>query len=438
MKLNKLIFIWGLFSELLFAQSSSSDGLKQFEIELDPVEGAISYEVIAEDSIGKKNEFRSSKPVVSGALGCGRYRVMSRAISKAKNAGQWSEPTPFEIPLASPKKSAPNNNAEIQTNQTKTANVQLQWSPVSERGVIYTVVVVRSDNNNQVITKNVKENSLTVSLPVAVKYSWSVSSRKRNCPLENTEENWQFNLLAKPPPPPPPPKPVVEKIEPPKHILPLFDLMAAYAVVYRRYNAVTEIFNAKLNGVIFKDYRASLSTYFGKNFGIYAFYQLGQQKFPFSNEYTGETTDIDLGYSRISVGPIFKFNFGSRWAFVLKPIASIDRSKILSNAGNDVFDIDEKATLAGSQFGFLIHFQKSHLYMAAGADTALKSSPTLRKYMGYNAEFNLSRDFGNVFAMGFDYNFKYAKFGSKADFDAAVAHSIQYHGFGLFLRAIID
>ncbi len=315
--------------------------------------------------------------------------------------------------------------------------MQLQWAPLSERGVTYLVTVLGQDNT-PVVSKSVKDNSLSVSLPVSAKYTWSVSVKKKDCPLDKAEDDWQFNLLAKPTPPPPPPKPVVVKSEPPKHVLPLFDLMAVYSGVYRRYSSTTDIFNAKLNGVIFKDYSGSISAYFGKNFGLYAFYQLGQQKFPFTNEYTGETTNINLGYSRISIGPILKFNFGNRWAFVLKPLGSIDNSKILSNTGNDVFDINEKSTLAGGQFGFLFHVEKSHIYIATGVDSLMTSAPKLSKYFGYNAEISYSRDFGSVFAMGTAYNFKYTKFGSKADFDAAVAHSIQYHGLGIFLRCIID
>lgn len=155
--------------------SDKSRRLTQFE--WDPIPKAKAYEIEIRpvSATGeKKDPFRFNVTDTSwnGELKPGQYTMRLRSLDRRGVPGEWSRPESFYVKLYAPTPISPANDQVINSNEEDSAEVKLSWVLQSEASLYK--LHIEDESRTVVQDHEVKENQITLTLPVARRYQWSL------------------------------------------------------------------------------------------------------------------------------------------------------------------------------------------------------------------------------------------------------------------------
>lgn len=150
----------------------------QTVIEIDPVEGAESYEieiapkadVITNSSLFKIAGFSYEFRV---RLAPGDYFVKTRTIDKKGRRSQWSTPQEFTVAFKSLKEIYPANQAVINPASAATESLTFQWPKATDASGYH--FVLKDSLGKTMIDKKIKDTWLSLNLEIDSTYYWSVT-----------------------------------------------------------------------------------------------------------------------------------------------------------------------------------------------------------------------------------------------------------------------
>lgn len=146
-------------------------------IELNPVEGAIQYDVEIKSyaqiwATPYKFNLRNSEPIIKVRLSPGRYAIRTVSIDEEGTRGPWSEWSDFEVTYVSPTSIYPPEGGTIQPLSERTEKIRFQWPPM-EGASGYKFKLM--DAKGQLLREKTTVQPWAVEeLALAATYSWSV------------------------------------------------------------------------------------------------------------------------------------------------------------------------------------------------------------------------------------------------------------------------
>lgn len=139
----------------------------------DPIEEAKGYEVEIKLKKGSVVVLeKTTTPKWAGYLDVGQYEMRLRALDHRGVPGEWSPESDLDIVIQKSAQKLPLDHARIQSEQQDEQTVDFAWEP-SEGARFYELSIVSEDNRIQKTLK-VPEAKITLRLPVARSYRWSV------------------------------------------------------------------------------------------------------------------------------------------------------------------------------------------------------------------------------------------------------------------------
>lgn len=195
------IFSFILILPLMTATAYASDGSthlkRQVSLELETVEGAISYEVeLTSKSSGNTQTFKMKTPIWKAAIRPGEFTLRLRSYDSRGVPGVWSEQLPFVVKLPGPQLLAPIAETEIKTNEEKYYDTEFKWQTV--QGTSKYRLEITPEGQTTPITDTFSENQGKINLPVANRYTWKVIPiSKSGEEGESQETPGRFTLIGK-------------------------------------------------------------------------------------------------------------------------------------------------------------------------------------------------------------------------------------------------
>ncbi len=143
-------------------------------LELDAVEGAISYQIeIKNVETGKTIKRKMKEPVWTGKLTVGSYEMRVRAFDYRGIPGDWSTPDKFDVGLEKVKLLHPEPGAKL-TGSGDSQKLEFKWQEI---GAVkdYDVEITSNDGTYKK-TKSVSGGSFDADVPVAQNFTWKVTA----------------------------------------------------------------------------------------------------------------------------------------------------------------------------------------------------------------------------------------------------------------------
>lgn len=195
-KLFTIICFLSMSSETLMAAPYRR--LVNFEWEA--IENAQTYEVeiksIKEDGNGKIYQFKVDKAAWNGRLSAGKYLMKLRSIDERGVPGEWNQPSEFDVGLENAVIKYPSAETQITSYDKVETKLELQWEPVGGADE-YSIDITSLDGQFQSQNKTDK-SSFSISLPVAKKYTWTVTALNKEGFKSEAPATTPFTILGPP------------------------------------------------------------------------------------------------------------------------------------------------------------------------------------------------------------------------------------------------
>ncbi|MES3038949.1 MAG: hypothetical protein V4736_13665 [Bdellovibrionota bacterium] len=149
---------------------------RQVNLEWETIEGATSYdlEVIPAKKKSKVFNFTTKSTTWQGQLNPGQYSMRLRAKDYRSVPGDWSPDIPFTVGLDPVKLEVPTADFSIPSQQEENDQVKFQWAPTRGAKVyLFEIHGLGFEFNKK---EEVKDTHIVMDLPVAHKYTWSVTA----------------------------------------------------------------------------------------------------------------------------------------------------------------------------------------------------------------------------------------------------------------------
>ncbi|GIL18845.1 MAG: hypothetical protein BroJett040_25960 [Oligoflexia bacterium] len=163
-----------LSGTIVFAQ----DYRRYINLEWEPIEGAISYDVeikpIKNDTETKAVVHKVKGADWTGPLSPGNYTLKIRGRDKRKVPGPWGDVEQFTVGLEPVSIIYPKANSNIQSKDESKDKIAFNWTPL--KGATKYVVEIQSEDEKIKIEETVKKPPFQVKLPVAQKFTWKVTA----------------------------------------------------------------------------------------------------------------------------------------------------------------------------------------------------------------------------------------------------------------------
>ena len=196
---NFLFLTIAFFFTIGWTNPSLSDSSKRkVSLELEAVDGATQYEIeLTSKRNNKRQNFKMKDPLWKASVRPGEYSLRMRAYDKRKVPGPWSESLPFLVKLPNAQLLSPIDLASVKADDDKSYSVEMKWAPVPDAKK-YILKVTDLDSKEE-FKDSFSSSEGSLRLPVAKKYSWSVTSVDKNGnESEPNEEPFQFTLIGAP------------------------------------------------------------------------------------------------------------------------------------------------------------------------------------------------------------------------------------------------
>ncbi|MCX7978912.1 MAG: hypothetical protein N2578_07905, partial [Bdellovibrionaceae bacterium] len=141
--------------------------------DLEPVEGAASYEVELTPKKGPPRTIKTKDAVWSGRLAPGSYLMRLRARDYRGVPGEWSEPVEFDVGLEAARMIFPTHNSKIQGKDSE-QNVEFKWHPVPGASH-YALQVISKDGEFNHSLETTKTSTF-VKVPLGKSYTWKLTA----------------------------------------------------------------------------------------------------------------------------------------------------------------------------------------------------------------------------------------------------------------------
>lgn len=179
----------------------------QTVIEIDPVEGAESYEI---EIIPKAEKItNSSLYKIAGSsndlrvrLAPGDYLVKTRTLDKKGRHSEWSAPQQFTVALKLLKDVYPANQAVISPASAAPESLTFQWPKA--KNVFGYYFVLKNSLGQTIADKKIKDNWLSLNIEIDSSYSWSVTSLSKGqwespgVTADTETQSYQFRIAGPP------------------------------------------------------------------------------------------------------------------------------------------------------------------------------------------------------------------------------------------------
>jgi hypothetical protein len=157
------------------SESAPSDKKRRLtNFEWDPMPGAKSYEIEIKPKKGDGKSFLFNVNTTSwnGDLKPGKYTMRLRSKDHRGVPGEWSGAEEFGVKLQAIEPVFPRENSEVKSDDSEIAEVNFKWeeSPYAKSYE----VVVKDESGKVLSTSTETSNQLSLKLPVAAKYSWTI------------------------------------------------------------------------------------------------------------------------------------------------------------------------------------------------------------------------------------------------------------------------
>ncbi|WII71197.1 fibronectin type III domain-containing protein [Bdellovibrio sp. 22V] len=169
--------------------------------EWEAIEGAKSYEIElqqvkqSEKDEAKTFTFKVKEAAWNGRLTPGKYMMKLRSRDYRGVPGDWSPPSEFNVGLETAVLKFPASRSRIATKENDKVKMDFQWAPVGGADE-YQFVLTSEDGKTQ-ITETLKETKLSLEVPVAMNYTWKVSSSNKEGIVSDATSVGQFSVLGK-------------------------------------------------------------------------------------------------------------------------------------------------------------------------------------------------------------------------------------------------
>ncbi|MBK8201236.1 MAG: hypothetical protein IPK68_02530 [Bdellovibrionales bacterium] len=162
----------------LIAFANPNTYLREVNFGWEQVDEATQYEIKISRSSALPSKSEQSKifviknPEWTGSLHPRRYTMALRSFDDRNVPGDWSDPTEFFVKFPAPPMLSPADASKIATNEEREQLTKLEWQMIAGAPE-YTVTIESLDGSFKKI-ETTKTNSLTLSLPVANAFKWTV------------------------------------------------------------------------------------------------------------------------------------------------------------------------------------------------------------------------------------------------------------------------
>ena len=197
------VFTVSLFLLLFIVKAATAtESNRVVDLEWGTVEGASEYELqfvrILKDQVKKKPAyFTTTEPQWRGRLNFGLYQMRIRTYDERGVPGTWTDPTEVAVKVKAPPLLSPEHKIKILTKSDGDFETTFKWARTT--GADRYRIEVRNDTGSFSETREVKEETFTLTLPVAQKYHWKVTAiMPNNQDGEPAKKAQSFILIAKP------------------------------------------------------------------------------------------------------------------------------------------------------------------------------------------------------------------------------------------------
>lgn len=224
-----------VMNSYLYAQETTGVAQRSVELELEAIEGATNYEIELISLANKKVlNFKMKNPVWKAKVRPGLYEMRLRSFDSRGVPGEWSAAEKFAVNFAAPTLIAPVANEKKKTGEDGAYATEFKWSPVpgakkyrvtvqerlapkvltTPEGTTVQMDAATGDappaaaaatpdtasmEPAKTFTDTTDETSLTIKLPVAMAYEWTVVALMQNNEEgDKPEASVPFELLAEP------------------------------------------------------------------------------------------------------------------------------------------------------------------------------------------------------------------------------------------------
>ncbi|MBX2988990.1 MAG: hypothetical protein KF802_13965 [Bdellovibrionaceae bacterium] len=188
------LLILCLLSVGLPAEAQQYRRLVNFEWE--PIEGAQIYELELQQTKkdGKTYAFKVKQAAWNGRLSPGEYNMRLRSIDSRGVAGEWGDPSPFQVNLESARLVSPEPKAAITAKGAQETDVTFRWEAVG--GAENYLFELQTEDGSFKKQEDLKEPTITVRLPVAKNFSWKVTAAGADGARSEATSLGEFSLLG--------------------------------------------------------------------------------------------------------------------------------------------------------------------------------------------------------------------------------------------------
>ncbi|MCB0420510.1 MAG: hypothetical protein KDD61_05915, partial [Bdellovibrionales bacterium] len=186
----------------LFAQEKTISTSRVVDLEWEPVEDAIKYEIefvriLAGNKTKKPAKFSVESPSWRGRLNFGLYKMRLRSYDDRKIPGDWTEAVDLVVKVLPPKLIAPIRNTKLKSTNADSETVILKWE--ESQGASAYLVKIRNAAGDYSDSKQVSETQLKLNLKVSDRFFWNITPiMVDNTHGELPDKEESFTLLGKP------------------------------------------------------------------------------------------------------------------------------------------------------------------------------------------------------------------------------------------------
>ncbi len=161
--------------------TETADSWKSVELEWEPVENAMSYEVrLTPTAGGTARTFKAQENHLTQEVPVGTYTLEVRCLDKnGETYSPWSAGSTLEVAIKEIMPISPEDNSVIDAEGDKKQAIEFKWSPV-DKVKIYTLKVWSSDKKDRPWIFTGTETNKKLAVPPGQVYYWQVSFESAN------------------------------------------------------------------------------------------------------------------------------------------------------------------------------------------------------------------------------------------------------------------
>lgn len=173
---KKLFFTVFLFSFVSLAWASDQNAERWLDLEWDPVEGAIAYEVelleIKEGRYYNIGTFKTDVARWTKNVKPGKYAIKMRSLDTRGVGGEWSEEIPVPVKLPFPQKNYPRPGEIFEVEDGKGKEVFFQWE--ASAGASFYKLNIFDENGRKFYSTVTSDLQTSLQLDKLIRYEWEV------------------------------------------------------------------------------------------------------------------------------------------------------------------------------------------------------------------------------------------------------------------------